>query len=116
MNNDIIRSWKCWCTDERENIITLDSVNNNVDDIPTHGVQAIRLWFYPEDISRFISGNKYYIIHGETLIDQPSSYVIQTDSVDEVLPGDSLKESSTIADNVTEEIFNLMIESIDPSL
>jgi hypothetical protein len=117
MSEDIIKSWRCWYTDTEENIAELNSLNNQINDIPALGIQAIKLWFYTENTCRFISGNKYYYISNNDIINQPSSSVSQTDDKEDITDNNFLVfESSVVSEETYNKIFDLMIESLDPTL
>lgn len=116
MNTDIIKSWKCWCVDKNENITEYSSVTHTLADVPTVGMQAMRLWFNREDSSRFISGNKYYIIYNDDIINQLSTSVLQIDSIEDINNFSLIRESIDVSDATDNNIFNLMIEATDPTL
>jgi len=118
MNNDTIKSWKCWYTDSNNNITELNSVQHNITDIPDKGLHAMRLWFYKENTSRFISGNSYYIfqIINNNIVDQPSSSVLQLDNLDDIPLNSLIKENTDIPEDISNKIFNIYLESVDPTL
>ena len=112
MNQDIIKSWKCWVISNNE-IVEIDSTKHTIDDIPSIGFQAMRLWFNLEETGRFISGNRYVAFNTteKSLINVPSSHIIQTDILNDGLL--NVKESSVVSDEMYNEIFALMLESIE---
>ena len=115
MENDIITSWSCWYI-VNNNIHTAHSTTHTINDIPPIGVHALRLWFAKKHTSRFVSGDKYIIFKAEDIINKSSSYVIQDDILQQEYKDYIIKESSDIDADLEEEIFNLLLNSTDPTL
>jgi len=78
----------------------------------------MRLWFYKENTSRFIAGNSYYIfqIINNNIVDQPSSSVLQLDNLDDIPLNSLIKENTDIPEDISNKIFNIYLESVDPTL
>jgi hypothetical protein len=96
-----------------DEIVEINSTKHTIDDIPSTGLQAMRLWFNIEETGRFISGNKYVSFNTteKSLINVPSSHIIQTDVLDNSLL--NIKESSVISDEIYNKIFALMLDSAE---
>lgn len=117
MENDIIKSWKCWHLSDKNDIIEMSSTTHCTDDIPADRVQAMRLWFIKENTSRFINGRDYIIFNTPgSIVGQPSSCIIQADEITEDLAHLRIKKSINISEDLAEKIFYLMFESVDPTL
>lgn len=115
MKDDIITSWVSWCS-INDTITTFNSTQHSIADIPSTGIQAMRLWFAKEHTSRFISGDRYIIFKTDNIIGKPSSTVIQSDELTEEHKHYLTKESIDISSDIDQEIFNLLLNSTDPAL
>lgn len=109
----IIKSWRCWYNNLTPEIQRYDSCRHTIEDLPSDGFQAMRLW-YNNGSGKFISGNDYYFFYqfdDEVIFGQTNDL---PEKILERYPTAIIKRGKYTTERILNEIHTEMINSTDP--